>query len=37
MIFLYKKLQFLLKKWMKMSFPGHGVNRKIVDNDENSV
>ena len=35
MNFLYKKSQFLLKKWVKMSFPDHGVNRKLVDNVEN--
>ena len=35
MNFLYKKSQFLLKKWVKMSFPDHGVNRKVVDNVEN--
>ena len=22
-------------KWVKMIFPDHGVNRKVVDNDEN--
>ena len=27
----YKKVQ----KWVKMSFPDHGVNRKLVDNVEN--
>ena len=32
MNFLYKKSQFLLKKWVKMSFPDHGVNKKVVDN-----
>ena len=25
----------MLKKWVKMSFPDHGVNRKVVDNVEN--
>ena len=35
MNFLYKKSPFLLKKWVKMSFPDHGVNRKVVDNVEN--
>ena len=35
MNFLYKKSQFLLKKRVKMSFPDHGVKRKVVDNDEN--
>jgi len=34
-IFLYKKSQFFAKKWVKMSFPDHGVNRKVVDNVEN--
>jgi len=33
-IFLYKKSQFFAKKWVKMSFPDHGVNRKVVDNVE---
>ena len=35
MNFLYKKSQFFAKKWAKMSFPDHGVNRKVVDNVEN--
>ena len=35
MNFLYKKSTILLKKWAKMSFPNHGVNRKIVYYDEN--
>ena len=35
MNFLYKKSQFFAKKWVKMSFPDHGVNRKVVDNVEN--
>ena len=35
MNFLYKKSPFLLKNWVKMSFPDHGVNRKVVDIDEN--
>ena len=35
MNFLYKKSVFLLKKWVKMSFPDHGINRKVVDNVEN--
>ena len=35
MNFLYKKSPFLLKKWVKMSFPDHGVNRKVLDNVEN--
>ena len=35
MNFLYKKWPFLLKKWVKMSFPNQRVNRKVVDNDEN--
>ena len=34
MNFLYKKSPFLLKKWVKMSFPNDGVNREAVDNDE---
>ena len=37
MNFLYKKSPFLLKKWGKMSFPDHDVNRKDVDNDENCL
>ena len=35
MNFLYKKSQFFAEKWVKMSFPDHGVNRKLVDNVEN--
>ena len=27
--------QFFAEKWVKMSFPDHGVNRKVVDNVEN--
>ena len=34
-IFLYKKSQCFAKKWVKISFPDHGVNRKVVDNVEN--
>ena len=37
MNFLYKKSPFLLKKWVKISFSNHGVNKKVVDNDENYV
>ena len=35
MNFLYKKSQFSPKKWAKMSFPDHGVNKKVVNNVEN--
>ena len=35
MNFLNKKSPFFAEKWVKMSFPNHGVNRKVVDNDEN--
>ena len=32
---IFKRSQFLLKKkWVKMSFPDHSVNRKVVDNVE---
>ena len=34
-IFLYKKSQCFAKKWVKISFPEHGVKRKVVDNVEN--
>ena len=36
LIFPYKKsVFFFAKKWLKISFPDHGVNRKVVDNVEN--
>ena len=35
MNFLYEKSEFLAKKWVKMSFPDHSVNQKVVANDEN--
>ena len=25
----------MAEKWVKMIFPDHGVNRKVVDNDKN--
>ena len=30
----YKKSQLLLKKWVKMSLPDHGADRKVEDNAE---
>ena len=35
MNFLYKKSQFFAKKWVKMSFPDHNDNRKVVHKVEN--
>ena len=29
------KIQKNVQKWVKISFPDHGVNRKVVDNVEN--
>ena len=35
MNFFYKKSQFFAKKWVKMSFPDHNDNRKVVHKVEN--
>ena len=35
MNFFYKKSQFFSKKWVKMSFPDHNDNRKVVHRVEN--